>query len=196
MRALRDFEVRGSAFKLVMALERLPGVANLPDGIDAEHALQAQFRIAPSARYIDLAILDGLAGRCSAAPIMWGLVPSLTSPGLAPEGRHLLSVNVWHAPYELESGSWTTERDRFGTRCIEILDRSLPGLKDAIVDHRFMGAPTRSRTSSASRDRTSPTGTCFLASCSDSGPTYARATTVARSRGCTWPEPARGPAAT
>lgn len=137
--ALRADRPRGSAFKLALALDRLPSVPGLPDGLGAEQALSAQFRIGASPRAIEGAILDGMAGRTSAQPIMWGLIPSLTSPGLAPEGRHLLSVNVWHAPFDLADGDWAEETERFGRRCVAALDAQLPGLADAIVGHRFMG---------------------------------------------------------
>ncbi len=128
---------RGSAFKIVVGLDRLPSVRGLPEGVPSDQVLKSQFRVGPSAEYIARAIHDGLGGRASRDPIMWGLIPSLTSPGIAPKSRHLLSVNVWHAPYEIEGG-WETQRDAFGRRCLEVLDQHLPGLADATVGYRFM----------------------------------------------------------
>ncbi|GLU48739.1 phytoene desaturase family protein [Nocardiopsis ansamitocini] len=128
----------GSAFKIVLGLDGLPGVRALPEGATAEQILGVQFRVGPSPEYIERSILDGLAGVPSQEPIMWGLVPSLTSPGLAPPGRHLMSINVWHAPYTLREGDWETERDVFGRRCLAVLDRHFPGLSERVVDHRFM----------------------------------------------------------
>ena len=58
-------------------------------------------------------------------------------PTLAPPGRHILSANIFHAPNELREGSWATERDRFGERCIDVLEEYLPGLGDRIVERRF-----------------------------------------------------------
>jgi phytoene dehydrogenase-like protein len=50
-----------------------------------------------------------------------------------------MSVNVWHAPHDLKVGSWTTaERDRFGDRCVNILDEYMPGVKDSLVDRRYL----------------------------------------------------------
>jgi phytoene dehydrogenase-like protein len=86
---------------------------------------------------MDRAYDDARYGRPSQAPLMWGLCPSLIDPDLAPPGRHLLSVNIWHAPYRLAAGSWEAERERFGERCIAILDDHMPGLRDSIVDRRF-----------------------------------------------------------
>ena len=136
--SLRRRRRRGSAFKIVLALDGLPAVRNLPEEVSPERALSAQFRIAPSLAYVEAAITDGLAGRPSRAPLIWGLVPSLTSPGVAPPGRHLVSLNIWHAPHDLADGDWHDERDRFGAHCVDLLDRWLPGLKDRIVDHRFI----------------------------------------------------------
>ncbi|MGI8311917.1 phytoene desaturase family protein [Saccharopolyspora hattusasensis] len=130
----------GSAFKLAVALDGLPSVRNLPPDVVPERAFRSQFRIGPSTSYIEKAIQDGLEDLPSDSPIMWGLIPSLTSPGLAPEGRHLMSVNVWHAPHSLGRDYWTDGgRDAFGHRCLAVLDEHLPGLNEHIVDYRFLG---------------------------------------------------------
>ncbi|HSV84165.1 MAG TPA: NAD(P)/FAD-dependent oxidoreductase [Ramlibacter sp.] len=131
--------MRGSAFKLALGLDGVPSYAGLPPGLGLQAAASCQFRIAPSLDSIDRAIADGLAGRTSRRPLMWGLLSSLTSPGVAPKGRHLLSVNVWHAPYELANGSWDTEKETFGRRCIAELGALMPDLERRIVDFRFMG---------------------------------------------------------
>jgi phytoene dehydrogenase-like protein len=136
--AIAAVPMRGSAFKLVLALDKLPTYAGLPVGVSPEQIAGVQFRIAPSLDYIERAVADGLSGVSAREPIMWGLIPTVTSPDLAPPGRHILSVNVWHAPYQLREGSWDTERDIFGERCIQILSEFMPDLADCILDHRFM----------------------------------------------------------
>lgn len=130
--------MRGSAFKMALALDGLPSYADLPNGVTQADICGTQFRIAPSLDYIEAAVSDGLSGRTSRDPIIWGLIPTVVSPELAPPGRHLMSINVWHAPYDLRGGDWDVERDRFGRRCIEVLSRFMPDLADRIVDHRFM----------------------------------------------------------
>ncbi|WP_201839599.1 phytoene desaturase family protein [Microvirga zambiensis] len=136
--AVSAVPMRGSAFKLVLALDGVPDYAGLPSGIDPKQLAGVQFRIAPSLAYIERAVAEGLAGISAREPIMWGLMPTVTSPDLAPQGRHLLSVNVWHAPYELRDGSWDTERDVFGNRCIDVLSDLMPDLRSHIVGHRFV----------------------------------------------------------
>ncbi|CAH1692038.1 Beta-carotene ketolase [Hyphomicrobiales bacterium] len=133
--------MRGSAFKIVLALDGLPRYAGLPEGVDATQVAGVQFRIAPSLDAIEQAVSEGLSGVPSQEPIMWGLIPTVTSPDLAPPGRHLLSINAWHAPYALAEGNWTAMRDVFGWRCVDVLSRLMPDLKDRIVGHSFL-APT------------------------------------------------------
>src|SRR5699024_7949673 len=84
------------------------------------------------------AIEQGLAGKPSSRPIMWGLIPSLASPGLAPHGKHLMSVNVWHAPHSLGASYWAKYGDTFVNTCVDELERCFPDLKTRIEDLRWI----------------------------------------------------------
>lgn len=127
----------GSAFKIGLALDGLPSLAGAPADVPIETLLEAQFRIGPSTSYITKAVDDGIAGRASRAPIIWGLIPSLGSPGLAPHGKHLLSLNVWHAPHSLGADHWSEHGDDFVARCLQELEPRLPGLTDRVIDARW-----------------------------------------------------------
>lgn len=137
-KAVAGASTPGSAFKMALALDGLPGYADLPAGVAAPEIAGTQFRVAESMDWIDRSVADAEEGIPSRQPIMWGLIPTVTSPHLAPVGKHLLSVNVWHAPYRLKSGDWKAERDRFGERCIDVMTRYMPDLPQRIVAHRFM----------------------------------------------------------
>lgn len=138
-RSVASVPMRGSAFKLVVALNGLPSYTGLPDTVSAADVAGVQFRIATSLDYIERAVSEGLSGQTSSEPIMWGLIPSVTSPGMAAAGHHLLSVNIWHAPYHLARGNWEVEREIFGQRCIDVLVRFMPDLRSRIVAHRCFG---------------------------------------------------------
>ena len=128
---------RGSAFKIALALDGLPAFAAAPPGMEAAYA-GCQFRLAPSLEYMDRAYDDAKYGAPSQNPIIFGLIPSVTDPGMAPPGKHILSVNVWHAPVELRDGDWETESGPFGNHCINVMAEYMPNLKDLITDHRFL----------------------------------------------------------
>lgn len=129
----------GSAFKIVLALDGQPTYAGLPSGVSTSDVNSAQFRIGPSFDYVKKSIDDGLNGRLTDSPIMWGLLTTAASPQMAPPGHQLLSVNAWHAPFDLAEGSWdaaTTER--FGNVCLDRLTDLMPDIRDHIVGHRYM----------------------------------------------------------
>lgn len=128
---------RGSAFKLALALNGVPAFSAAPAGLEQQYA-SCQFRLAPSMDYMERAFDDAKFGRASAEPVILGLIPSLTSDGMAPEGKHIMSCNVWHAPVELAEGSWETERDKMALRCIEIISRYMPELNNRIIDYRAL----------------------------------------------------------
>lgn len=130
--------MRGSAFKLVLALDGIPNYAGLPASVVAQEAAQVQFRIAPSLGYIERAIADGLAGRLAERPIIWGLMLSASSPGLAPPGHQLLSVNAWHAPYALANDSWPAAGARFAETCLDTLADYMPDLRRRLVGMRYL----------------------------------------------------------
>ena len=128
---------RGSAFKLALALDGVPSFEAAPKGYETVYA-SCQFRLAPSLDYMERAYDDAKYRRPSEEPVILGLIPSLTSPGMAPPGKHIMSCNVWHAPVELDQGSWDEEREKMALRCIEIIGRSMPDLEDRIIDYRAL----------------------------------------------------------
>jgi phytoene dehydrogenase-like protein len=133
---LKRKPMRGRAFKVVLALDGVPRYAAAADEAEAKLLATAQFRIAPTLDYLEEGHTDMLLGRISEKPIIWGLCPSMTSPTLAPEGRHVLSMNIGNAPYRLREGSWTTQRDVLAKRAIATLSEWMPNLPDLITDYR------------------------------------------------------------
>ena len=134
---VRQLPERGSVFKLALALDGVPTFKAAPAGLERAYA-SCQFRLAPSLDYMERAYDDAKYGRPSEEPIILGLIPSLSSPDMAPEGKHIMSCNVWHAPVELTEGSWKVEREKMASRCIEIISRSMPDIKDRIIDYRAL----------------------------------------------------------
>jgi phytoene dehydrogenase-like protein len=130
--------MRGRAFKVVLALDGMPRFQGASSDAEAANLASAQFRIAPSLDYIEEGHSDMLLGRLSEKPVIWGLCPSMTSPVLAPPGKHVLSLNVGNAPYHLREGSWEQQRDVFAKRAIATLARYMPTLPDLISDYRVI----------------------------------------------------------
>lgn len=133
----RGLPMRGSAFKVGLALDGLPRFAMAADDREAESLAGCQFRISPSLEYMERAFDDAKYGRPSHSPMLWGLTPSVSDPSVTPDGKHVMSVNVFHAPYDLVDSDWAEEKERFGRRCVDLLTEYIPNLKEIITDVRF-----------------------------------------------------------
>lgn len=130
---LRELRMEGAAFKVVLRLDGVPRFA-FADASDYEQYAACQFRIGPTMDYLDQAYDDYRYGRPSEGPKLWGLVPTMTDPTLAPPGEHLMSLNVWYAPYHLADATWDERKGPFVDQCVKVLSEFVPNIQDLILD--------------------------------------------------------------
>ncbi|MCP1337142.1 phytoene desaturase family protein [Futiania mangrovi] len=130
--------LKGKAFKIVLGLGDIPRYSAARSEEEARTLASAQFRIAPTLDYLDDSYADMLRGRVPENPIVWGLCHSLTSPILAPEGKHVLSLNIGNAPYTLREGNWATEKHKLFERVIAKTAEWIPNLPDIIEDYHYL----------------------------------------------------------
>jgi phytoene dehydrogenase-like protein len=112
-------------------------------GLDQESAAgRASITIAPNIDFLERAYDDAKYGRFSREPFMDCVIPSLTDPSVAPPGKHVMSIFVQYAPYNLKEGpaDWENQREAFGDAVIDTLARFSPGIKDRIL-HRHVLTP-------------------------------------------------------
>jgi phytoene dehydrogenase-like protein len=67
-------------------------------------------------------------------------MPSTVDPSIAPAGKHLMSIFVQYAPYQLAQRSWDEVKDDFADRCLEVLARYAPNIAD-LIEHRQVLSP-------------------------------------------------------
>ena len=135
--SLRRYRYRGSSGKVNLALDGLPEFACMPGY--GPH-LRGAFSISPSLDYLERAYDEAKYGEFSRHPYMDVVIPSMIDPGMAPPGKHVLSVFVQYAPYAL-NGGWTDEkREAFGDAVIETLSRYIPNLRSILL-HRQVLTP-------------------------------------------------------
>lgn len=139
VRRVHHLRTRGLAAKLHLALDRLPKFSGLSAGAHA-----ARLLIAPSLDYVEQAYNHSKYGEHSAAPALEITLPTLSDPGLAPDGKHVLSAIVQYAPYEL-SGGWAGQRAAFERQLIEQLDGYAPGLRSLVRASELLTPPDLER---------------------------------------------------
>jgi phytoene dehydrogenase-like protein len=134
---IRRFRIRGSSGKVNLALGELPNFTCLP-GVGPH--LRGAISISPSVDYLERAYDDAKYGAFSRRPYMDIVIPSMIDPGMAPPGKHVASIFVQYAPYQLTEGWNDATREAFGDAVIDTLAQYAPNLKGAIL-HRQVLSP-------------------------------------------------------
>jgi len=134
MFANRVAQIRGKGVvaKLHLALGGLPEFSGLTESQTGNRIL-----IAPSLKYIEHAFNHSKYGEYSENPIFEITMPSLHNGGLAPDGHHVMSVNVAFVPYDL-AGGWEDQKASLVDRIISQLGQYCPNLQSLIVASEFL----------------------------------------------------------
>jgi phytoene dehydrogenase-like protein len=135
--SLRQFRFRGASAKVNLALGELPDFTCLPS---AGAHLRGAISISPSVAYLERAYDDAKYGEPSRQPYMDIVIPSLLDPEMAPPGRHVMSIFVQYAPYQVNGGWTDARREALGDSVVDTLSQYAPNLKNAIL-HRQVITP-------------------------------------------------------
>jgi phytoene dehydrogenase-like protein len=135
--SIRRFRFRGASAKVNLALGELPHFPCLPGR--GPH-LRGAISISPSVAYLERAYDQGKYGEFSSRPYMDIVIPSMLDPGMAPPGKHVMSIFAQYAPYDLKGGWTDAKREAFGDAVIDTLSEYAPNLKSAIL-HRQVVTP-------------------------------------------------------
>jgi len=138
-RRVADIDYSSATAKINLALDALP---DFDCGeVDPGVALRGTTHISPTMEYLERAFDDAKYGRPSRRPVLECTMASVVDPSLAPPGKHVMSIFVQYAPYELADGSWDEPtKEGFADRCIETLAEFAPNIKEIIL-HRQVLSP-------------------------------------------------------
>ncbi|MEM7076365.1 MAG: NAD(P)/FAD-dependent oxidoreductase [Pseudomonadota bacterium] len=135
--AVDRFKIRGSSAKLNIALDARPDFPAAP-----EHAsfLRGDMHASESLAELERAYDDWKGGRWSEKPYIDMLIPSQIDPTMAPAGRHMMTVFVQYAPYDLEvqgtrsPQNWNeNRRTAMADDVIRQIEVAAPRIRDHIV---------------------------------------------------------------
>src|SRR4029453_15365013 len=129
-----------ASLKINVALEELPNFNALP-GKEPGPQHRGTIHLCPNQDYIERAFDDAKYGRPSADPVIECQLPSVVDPTVAPAGKHLMSMFIQYAPYELRDSSWEDQRGTFADRCFDVLNEYAPNFKGAVIDRQVLAPP-------------------------------------------------------
>ena len=132
--AIDRFKFRGSSGKVNLSLDALPKFTAMKDSSPIQ-----MVEICPSMDYLERAYDDSSYGGFSKRPFMDIIVPSTIDPTMAPPGKHVMSIFVQYASYNMpEYGNKEQQRDAFGNAVIDTLTEFAPNLKDIILHKQVL----------------------------------------------------------
>ncbi len=133
---IRRFRISSPACKVNLALDGLPTFTAIPKGKEA--LLRGSIEIAPSVDYLEKAYDDAKYGGWARKPFMDALIPSLLDPGMAPPGKHVMSLFVQYASSDLEGGWSEPKKAEFLDVVVDTLAEYAPDLKSLILHKHIM----------------------------------------------------------
>jgi phytoene dehydrogenase-like protein len=128
---IRRLRCDGYVAKLHLALDGLPRIGGLED-------VNGRMLTAATMDELEFAYDKAKYGELPDKPVMEFLLPSLHEPGLAPEGKHILSAHVMYVPYQLKAG-WTSEaRQSMCERAIDVIQAFAPGIRQQVIHSELL----------------------------------------------------------
>jgi phytoene dehydrogenase-like protein len=135
---LQQYRCDGVVAKMNLALEGLPTFKALQAHEGNEFAYSGRFHVGPSLTYIERAYDASKYGEFSPEPYLEITVPTVADPSLAPAGKHVMSIYVQYAPYQLRSGTWQTCKGLLGDSVLKTLAPYAPGLQERILHQQVI----------------------------------------------------------
>ena len=125
---INNIKYRGSTARIHFALRDIPKI----EGINNDH-INTVFSICPSMEYLERASDAVKYGFISKDPYLEFSIPSTLNPEFSPVGKHVLSVSVQYAPYQLRNRIWDTDsKEQLKQNTIQVLEKKIPDLTQLI----------------------------------------------------------------
>jgi phytoene dehydrogenase-like protein len=147
----QNYRAHGAVARIDLALSALPAFNGL--GGNEREQLTGHLHIGPEIDYLERAFDAAKYGEISERPYMDIVIPTVNDPSLAPEGAHVMSIQVQFAPYKVRYAglrpaegtpetcvpdNWNSRREELGQIVIETLSQYAPNIRDLIVGQRIL----------------------------------------------------------
>jgi phytoene dehydrogenase-like protein len=132
---LQHYRGNGTVAKVNLALSGLPNFTAIKNG--STNALKGRIHIGHEIDYLERAFDESKYGNFSRQPYLEAMIPSLTDPTLAPDGKHVMSIYMQYAPYKLK-GDWESQRSELGQTVVKTLAQYAPNLPELILTHQII----------------------------------------------------------
>jgi phytoene dehydrogenase-like protein len=139
VRRIEVYRCMGTSIKINLAVGELPYVKGLPDGgVQAYHT--GIMELNPFIEDMDLQQAQARHGVAADPAHIEMCFPTVHDPSLAPEGKHIITIDVNSQPYTLRDGTWDDLKEDRADRVIATIAEHMPKLPD-LIEHRQVVTP-------------------------------------------------------
>ncbi|HTW21101.1 MAG TPA: NAD(P)/FAD-dependent oxidoreductase [Mycobacteriales bacterium] len=135
--AIQNFRCEGTSIKINLALAELPRVRD-DRSSDVQPYHRGILEIGPPLDVLDVQQADARRGIAATGSHVEICFPTVHDPTLAPERRHIATIDVNSQPYRRADGSWDSIKDAVADRVVEELGQLLPNLPGAVLERQVL----------------------------------------------------------
>jgi phytoene dehydrogenase-like protein len=138
---LQAYRCEGTSIKITLGVSQLPRVATVGDepGVLGEHH-RGIMEITGMLGDMDRAQDEARAGLPARDPHIELCIPTVHDPSLAPDGMHIVTIDVNSQPYGLAEGDWDAIKEDVADAAVARIARHMPELPQTII-HREVLSP-------------------------------------------------------
>jgi phytoene dehydrogenase-like protein len=134
---MRRYRSRGGSVKVNWILSEPPRFADAA-------LLHTSLALCPSIDYLERAWQDATRGVPAEGPYIEVEVPTAIDPTLTDDGTTVMTMFTQYGPHS-EDGWPDGAREAYAQRCLDLLARYAPNVKDAVIDYEVLAPPDLER---------------------------------------------------
>lgn len=136
---VRAMRFSSGSVKINVKANGLPDFYAYP-GVQPGPQHRGTIHLSPTMDYIERAYEDAKWGRPSEKPVVEMCIPSVVDETVAPEGKHLISLFVQYAPYELANGrQWNADAEKeFVESTFNVIREYCNNWDDVVEDYQIL----------------------------------------------------------
>ena len=139
LRAIANIRSDGTSIKINLALDRLPAAVG-QSGAGPQPYHHGVLELGPTLDVLDLQQAEARAGVPASGAHIEMCFPTVHDPSLAPEGKHVATIDINSQPYSLAEDDWDSIKAGVADRVLSELDGYFPGLSSSVL-HRQVLSP-------------------------------------------------------
>ena len=136
---IEAYRCMGTSIKINLAVSELPYVRGLPEGgVQPYHT--GIMEMNPFIADMDFQQAQAVQGIAADPAHIEVCFPTVHDPSLAPEGKHIMTIDVNSQPYHLRDERWDDIKEARADRAIAQMSEHFPKLPD-LIEHRQVVTP-------------------------------------------------------